>query len=214
MTTCVGGMRTAFGWNVCQGSSISGSFFFFFSAAYTMCGYKCLMNETFSVAKVCRECLKMSLLFILLSIFKLCLKEGRKLKSACCSIVFYREKFRMDRKGLFSPTVVLQYSVFLLLYLWCCVVLTFLHKICHIWIINVFPHHVDIFYLFTIYTLQSHLLQVKFSSYSWVLQALILNWYYYGRIHYQMASCMDAHMNAISLCFSFWFTHQLYDELA
>lgn len=117
-------------------------------------------------------------------------------------------------KVFFSPTVVLQYSVFLLLYLWCCVVLTFLHKICHIWIINVFSHHVDIFYLFTIYTWQSHLLQVKFSSYSWVLQALILNWYYYGRIHYQMASCMDAHMNAISLCFSFWFTHQLYDELA
>lgn len=86
-----------------RGVPFLGVFSFFFLQLTTMCGYKCLMNETFSVAKVCRECLKMSLLFILLSIFKLCLKEGRKLKSACCSIVFYREKFRMDRKGLFFP---------------------------------------------------------------------------------------------------------------
>ena len=79
------------------------------------------MNEASGMAKLWHECLKMSLLFVLLSNFKLCLKEGRKLKSACCCItVSLRERLGTEGKDQSFPLVILPNSVF------CCYAYDFL----------------------------------------------------------------------------------------
>lgn len=79
------------------------------------------MNGASSTSKLWHECLKMSVLFVLLSNFKLCLKEGRKLKSACCYvIVSLREKFRTEGKDQSFSLVILLNSVF------CCYAYDFL----------------------------------------------------------------------------------------
>lgn len=147
-----------------------------FSAAI-QCGYKCLMNETFSMVKVCGECLKVSLLFILLSIFKWCLEEGSWNRLAALLYCTGRNSGWTEKVFFLhcDPPVFVIFAIVTVML--CC--LNVPSQNLSVWIINVFPHHVDTFWLFTMYAkVQSHLSQGKFSSYSQVVQAVFLNWYY------------------------------------
>lgn len=109
--------------------------------------YKYLMNEASGMAKHWHECLKMSLLFVLLSNFKLCVKEGRKLWNQLAAVLLYHWRENSGQRGKINlfPLWFSQIPLSAVMLTTFCVVL-FLHKIFITYLnINlVFPPHVDI----------------------------------------------------------------------